>query len=168
MYKEPLTPELAVPVLRTKIPLTPKEPAFPVCKSNEPLLDEVPSPLVIVTMPPVAVEEVPADSTILPPDPLSPDPEEIRTEPPAPELAPPDPIYIAPLFPALELPVLSTNMPLTPEEPALTVCTSNAPLLDVEPKPLMIDTRPPVENDDVPADSTTSPPDPLLPEPTVT
>jgi hypothetical protein len=64
--------------------------------------------------------------------------------------------------------VLITNIPLTPPPPESAVCRSNAPLLIDVLSPLVIDTRPPVANNDVPADNTISPPDPLLPDPTVT
>ena len=183
MYNAPLTPILALPVLSTRIPLTPATPAFDVCKSNAPLLVAVPVPLVIDTRPPVAEDEVPADRMISPPVPLLPDPTVMYTEPPLPELAVPDPkykdpllpdadvpdpMYNAPLVPELALPVLSTSIPLAPSVPAFDVCNITAPLLDPEPKPLLIDTRPPVAADDVPADKIISPPDPLLPDPTVT
>lgn len=88
-------------------------------------------------------------------DPLSPDNDE------------PDPTYNAPLLPTLALPVLSTNMPLTPVLPAFDVCTRIAPLLAAVPNPLLTDTIPPVCNADTPADKIIWPPDPLLPEPTV-
>ena len=84
----------------------------------------------------------------------------------APEV--PDPMYSAPLLPALALPVLSTSVPLTPALPAFDVCKSNAPLLVDTPNPLVIDTRPPVNDDEVPADNTMLPPEPLLPDPTKT
>jgi hypothetical protein len=95
-------------------------------------------------------------------------PDPMYSAPLLPDTDVPDPTYMAPLLPELELPVLSTSIPLTPAVPAFDVCTSKAPLLVVVPKPLAIDTRPPVADDDAPADSMISPPDPLVPEPTVT
>jgi hypothetical protein len=89
-------------------------------------------------------------------------------DPLLPDAVVPDPIYKAPLLPELALPVLSTNIPLTPAVPAFDVCSSNAPLLVDVPNPLVIDTRPPVVDDDAPAAITICPPDPLLPDPTVT
>ena len=73
-------------------------------------------------------------------------------------------------MPVDELPVLSTNRPLTPAVPAFAVLINNAPLVVADPYPLTNDTRPPdaVANDDVPADRISSPPVPLLPDPTVT
>jgi hypothetical protein len=76
-------------------------------------------------------------------------------------------MYKAPLLPTLELPVLRIITPLTPEVPAFAVCSNNAPLLDVVPRPLLIDTSPPVADEDAPAANAISPPDPLLPDPTV-
>jgi hypothetical protein len=55
----------------------------------------------------------------------------------------PDPMHIELLTPTLALPVLSTSTP---------VCKSNAPLLVPVPRPLVIDTRPPTADEDVPAD----------------
>ena len=77
-------------------------------------------------------------------------------------------MYNAPLLPELELPVLSTNNPLTPELPAFAVRRSSTPLLVAVPKPVVNDTNPPVADADVPAISTISPPDPVVPDPTVT
>ena len=57
-----------------------------------------------------------------------------------------------PLFPELELPVLSTNKPLTPKAPAFDVISNNAPLLVAVLKPVITDTRPPVVDDEAPAD----------------
>lgn len=170
MYKAPLLPELELPVLSTSIPLTPLLPAFEVFSINEPLLDPNAElkPLVIDTRPPLADVDAPPDRTISPPVPLVPDPTVMYTEPPRPSLDVPDPMYNAPLLPALELPVLSTSVPLTPAVPAFDVCSSKAPLLVAVPNPLLIETSPPVSNDDVPADNTMLPPDPLLPDPTDT
>jgi len=71
-------------------------------------------------------------------------------------------------LPELAVPVLNTNKPLTPFTPEFDVFNSNEPLVDAKPNPLITDNRPPLEDDDVPADKTNSPPVPLLPEPTVT
>lgn len=169
IYMAPLLPEVALPVLSTKMPLTPAVPAFAVCMSSAPLLDAVPNPLLIDTMPPVAVNDVPAESVMLPPETVSASPTDTYTSPPRPELAVPDRMNNAPLFPELEVPVARVNVPLTPEVAAFAVCTSMAPLLEPVAvlKPVIMETTPPAADDDVPADKTRSPPGPLLPDPTV-
>ena len=70
----------------------------------------------------------------------------------------------------LPVPVLNTNRPLTPAVPAFAVLSNNAPLVVIDPYPLTTDTRPPdaAADVDVPADRISSPPVPLLPDPTVT
>jgi len=73
-YREPLLPKLVVPVLITIKPLTPSTPEFAVVNNIEPLVEEEPYPLLTVTIPPSDDEEVPADSSNCPPDPLFPDP----------------------------------------------------------------------------------------------
>jgi len=80
----------------------------------------------------------------------------------------PDPTYTAPLSPTLAVPVLSTNKPLTPDVPEFAVLNNNDPLVDEDPYPLTKETRPPADDELTPADSTISPPVPLLPEPTTT
>ena len=50
---EPLLPELDVPELNVITPLTPDEPAFAVRIVMAPLVDSVPSPVVIEIEPPV-------------------------------------------------------------------------------------------------------------------
>jgi len=79
-------------------------------------------------------------------------------------------MYNPPLLPLVESPVLNTINPLTPDVPALLVRNNNEPLDEADPKPLIIDTRPPdfEANDVEPAMITISPPVPLLPVPTVT
>jgi hypothetical protein len=83
----------------------------------------------------------------------------------------PDPIYRAPLVPKLALPVLKISKPLTPVIPALAVWISMSPL-DVETLyPVVKATRPPVaivavDSEVVPAESISSPPELLSPEPT--
>jgi hypothetical protein len=79
-------------------------------------------------------------------------------------------MFKAPLLPELDVPVLKTNSPLTPVEPAFAVDNSNEPLDETKLYPLVTDTRPPDNpgaDDETPPDKTTSPPDPLLLEPTV-
>jgi len=69
----------------------------------------------------------------------------------------------------LEVPVLTTKTPLTPEAPALAVRTLMEPLLVEVAKPLIRDILPPDEviSEVVPAWKNRSPPDPILPDPTV-
>ena len=85
-----------------------------------------------------------------------------------PTVAEPEPTYTEPLSPDDAVPVLTTIKPLTPVVPALNVLSSNAPLLEADPLPLTKLTRPPVPPLDLPPDRTNSPPEPLLPDPTVT
>jgi hypothetical protein len=70
-------------------------------------------------------------------------------------------------LPELAVPELKTNKPLVPIIPEFAVFNSIDPLLVTELYPLTTDTRPPVLDDEAPAESTNSPPEPLLPEPTV-
>jgi len=171
MYTAPLLPELELPELRTSQPLTPIEPAFDDCKTKAPLLLALPYPLKIDTRPPVAVvsDDKPADTTISPPAAVFPDPTVTYTAPPLPPAVEPDPIYKAPELPDVALPVLSNNIPLDPAVPAFTVSSTNDPLVDAEPYPVIIDMRPPVNAADVmPDDNTISPPVFVSPEPTVT
>ena len=122
--------------------------------------------------PPLEDEDVPADKTSSPPDPLFPDPTEIYTEPPRPELDVPDPRYKAPLLPLLDEPELSTMKPLTPLNPASDVRSDSAPLDVRGLDPLMIFTRPPLhaeaELDTIPPDKVRSCPLPLSLKPTDT
>jgi len=74
---DPLTPELAVPVLSTNIPLTPFAPEFEVRSVIDPLEVEDPNPLLIEMAPPLLEDDIPALNVILPPRPLSPDPTKI-------------------------------------------------------------------------------------------
>jgi hypothetical protein len=90
------------------------------------------------------------------------------TEPPRPELAVPEPIITAPLLPFVDIPVLNITVPLEPLVPAFADINNKDPLDEMLPSPVTRDMTPPVENDDFPAESTTSPPDPLFPDPTVT
>jgi hypothetical protein len=71
---EPLLPLLEVPVLKITEPLTPSSPALDVRIDIIPLDVDDPYPLVIYWLPPDNADESPADITISPPIPLSPDP----------------------------------------------------------------------------------------------
>jgi len=73
-----------------------------------------------------------------------------------------------PLLPLLEVPVLNTNMPLTPATPALADLNIKLPLLVAELYPVVTRIRPPLPTTAlvVPADRIKGPPLPLLPLPT--
>ena len=104
---------------------------------------------------------------MLPPRPDDAVPVPMYTAPLLPDAAVPEPMLTEPLVPLLADPVLSTSDPDTPAVPALAVWTSMLPLLVAELYPLVKITSPPAALDDVPADTTTWPPVPLLPLPTV-
>ena len=124
-------PELAVPVLNIKLPLTPDVPALEVDKITTPLDVNDEYPLRTNTRPPLDDDDMPADKIISPPMPLFPLPTVTYIDPPLPDLADPDPRYKAPLLPELAVPVLNIIMPLMPDTPALDVRSTNVPLLDV-------------------------------------
>ena len=87
-------------------------------------------------------------------------------DPPRPLVAVPEPMKRLPLIPLLELPELRTTAPLTPDVPALAVLMINEPLLVEDPYPVKIDTIPPLDDDDTPADNTSCPPTAESPAPT--
>jgi hypothetical protein len=88
------------------------------------------------------------------------------TEPLRPPFANPLPISSVPVLPTVDVPVLNTKSPLPPEVPELAVDNNKLPL-EVNPDPDTRIARPPTD-DDLPAESTSSPPEPLLPDPTLT
>jgi len=96
------------------------------------------------------------------------DPEPRYRAPEFPLMVLPDPTEKVPLSPNDELPVLNIIDPLTPEEPEFDVLNKKLPEDVAEPVPVMILTRPPLADDDKPAEMTTSPPTALFPAPTVT
>jgi hypothetical protein len=160
-------PTLEVPVLSTISPLTPEIPAFAVCIRIAPLDVSVPYPLKRIVRPPLNDDDIPPERVTSPPAPQLPEPEEIKIDPARPLVAVPVPKYILPLSPRLEVPVLRINMPLTPALPAFVVCRRIAPLEEPSPKPLYRMVRPPLAAEEIPAERTTSPPTPQLPEPEV-
>jgi hypothetical protein len=83
----PLDPRELYPVLRLSMPLKPLDFAAAVASSKSPLLEVVPSPLVIPIEPPDRTEEIPALMLIDPPTPLDPEPTIIRNGPPLPPIA---------------------------------------------------------------------------------
>jgi len=128
-------------VLNINIPLTPLAPAFEVWINRFPLENVELDPLTIDTRPPDAKaatedELVPARNTTSAPIPLFPEPTVRYNAPPRPDAAAPEPIIIAPLLPELEVPVLRTRTPLTPEAPELAVWRRRSPLDVVTLKPL--------------------------------
>jgi len=165
-YKAPLLPLLAVPELNTSRPLTPLVPAFEVRILNAPLLDLDPKPDAMLKPPPVTSLLSPAYTPTRPPDPLEPLPTANKIDPPRPPDEEPDPIYKPPLLPLLAVPELNTSNPLTPLVPAFDVRILNAPLLDLDPKPVAILKLPPVTSLLSPPYMLIPPPDPLDPLPT--
>jgi hypothetical protein len=111
----PELPACVVPLLSSSEPLTPVVPALDDAIVTPPL-DDAPPPLTIITDPPVAPEEIPADKWMCAPR----------------ELTPPDcpaRMLTAPARPAppAVVPVLSTKLPELPCE-VEPVCTPIAPL----------------------------------------
>jgi hypothetical protein len=174
MYSPPLLPLDESPVLSTINPLAPVDPALPVRSNNKPLDEAVPDPVIIDTRPPdfEAKEVVPALITISPPGPLLPVPTVTYTAPPRPLDAAPEPMYNAPVLPDPDAPVLKISIPLTPLLTASPVRKTKSPeLLPSKFVPVNIVMRPPLvalEPEIEPERSTSSPPLPLLPVPTVT
>lgn len=110
----PLFPEVVLPELKTRYPLSPQPPELALCTCKIPLLEIVPSPVSIVTMPPL-FERLRPDVTVNKrPNPLVPLPTEMCTHPPEPELAAREPISKLPALPLRELPLLNTKRPLIP------------------------------------------------------
>jgi len=173
MYNPPLLPLVESPVLNTINPLTPDDPALPVRNNKDPVEVEL-LPLIIDTRPPdfESKEVVPAMITISPPDPLLPVPTVTYTAPPRPLDATPEPMYNAPVFPDPDAPVLKISIPLDPLLTASPVLKTKSPeLLPSKFVPVNIVMRPPLvalEPEIEPERSTSSPPLPLLPVPTVT
>jgi hypothetical protein len=141
---EPEDPELVVPELNVRTPLTPPVPALAVLIVIAPLVVAPPWPLVIPTAPPVVIVLSPAARVIKPPTPLFPVPTVMLTAPPVPLVAVPDPIAIEPEFPTLVEPELKVSSPLTPELPPLAVWMVIAPLEVAKPRPLVTPMEPPV------------------------
>ena len=129
-------PLLAEPELNTSRPLTPVVPAFALRIEITPLLVAVPSPLSILTDPPVGAVLRPESKlrahafclvTVTP---------EIFTMPPRPPIAAPEPMISPPLFPAFDVPVLNTSIPLDPDAPEFALRITMLPLVDAVPSPL--------------------------------
>jgi hypothetical protein len=117
--------------------------------------------------PPEAEDDEPPAILIKPPSPLSPDPTDKEIEPPLPTRAPPEDIKIDPLLPELEVPDVNDTTPLTPEMPEFEDCRLRAPLDVADPYPVWREIFPPELEVELPEDTTTDPPDPLLPDPTI-
>jgi len=90
--------------------------------------------------------------------------------PPLPLVAKPETIVTVPLLPSNAVPLLNSNDPDVPAEPALDVATVMEPVVALLLPPAKMDTDPPVCEVAVvaPADNTRTPPLPLLPVPTAT
>ena len=80
----PVAPPLDVPELSTSMPDAPVEPAFALRNTSLPLVLAVPSPVSILTKPPVDTVLRPASTLTEPPAPLVPLPTVTLTEPPVP------------------------------------------------------------------------------------
>ena len=126
------------------MPDTPVEPAFALRYTSLPLVLAVPSPVSILTKPPVDAVLRPASTLTEPPAPLVPLPTVTLTEPPVPPVAAPDPIRSVPVSPELEVPELNTSMPVAPVLPAFALRMIRSPLDDPVPSPLVTATEPPV------------------------
>jgi len=135
MRTSPDSPAFVVPVLRARTPLDPTETELAVRIVMNPLEDDEPAPLTILTTPPTPPLDVvsPARMATSPPLLLSADPTEILTEPdelptPTPEKittsptspndALPDAIVTVPDTPEAVVPLLKTKDPLEPTETA--------------------------------------------------
>lgn len=116
----PEFPVTDVPVLKCRSPDTPKVPALAHVTEIVPLLVTVPSPLLILTTPPVALAAHPADANIVAEAPLVPLPTSTRNSPLRPELDKPVAIVTDPLLPDILAPELNTKRPLPPLAPAFT------------------------------------------------
>jgi hypothetical protein len=163
---EPVVPELDVPELNWRRPLTPFVPALEVRMLMAPLVVALLSPLVTPTAPPVETVLSPAAMSTPPPTPLSPVPTPIWTVPPFPPVAGPEPINTDPVVPELDVPELNVRRPLTPFVPAFEVRIEIEPLDVARPRPLSMPTAPPVSTVLSPADRPKEPPVPLKPVPT--
>jgi len=95
-------PSELYPELNKIAPLTPDVPAWAVARTRAPLDDANPKPDVMVTRPPVDMDDSPADITTSPPIPLLPDPTVMYNDPPRPDRAVPVPRESIPLSPELE------------------------------------------------------------------
>jgi len=168
----PELPDAAVPLLNNSEPDVPDEAAFEVATVMEPVVALLLPPAMIDTEPPVCEAAVvaPADRTRTPPLPLLPVPTATLIAPPLPLVANPDTIVTVPLLPSNAVPLLSNTDPDVPADAALDVATVMEPVVALLLPPAMIDTDPPVCEAAVvaPADSTRTPPLPLLPVPTAT
>ena len=127
---DPDPPLTLVPVLTRTAPPLPEPPALPPLKEIKP-----PAADVDRVAPPRTVTEPPIPEALLPTMTLIP--------PPLPPVADPLPIAIQPLFPDLDDPVLSVNVPDAPREAASAVATVNEPEPALTLEPLEITMLPP-------------------------
>jgi len=174
----PEFPLAAEPVLNVKAPLTPAYAAFDDATVIAPVEDDVLLPPVILTAPPVADNELPADNTKAPPaEDVLDEPAYTYVLPPTPPADVPGEMAIGPDT-AVALPVV---MDTAPEEPVVAVpdCTNRFPLLvppfedarssAPEPRVPVPDTRftdPPVLANACPANTEKAPPSPVVAIPT--
>jgi len=130
---KPLVPELVVPLEKINDPEIPVVPALTVCNTTEPLLVDVPTPVLILIEPPVSGVLVPADDIISPPAVVAPVPIDKIMSPAFPPAAFPVEIFAKPEAPELVVPVEKERPPLTPSVPASYVLTTTPPLVFVDP-----------------------------------
>jgi hypothetical protein len=161
----PDDPADALEVRTLMAPLTPDVPAAAVASFTPPLDVAVPTPVTKDTAPPLALApvalEAPADTDIPPPLPVFPFPTLRRKEPLFPDVAADVKNRTMPEFPDEDVPVISSNPPLTPELPALLVKTFTLPLDVAEPTPLSIEIEPPLATELNPAKAETEDPSPF-------
>lgn len=111
---DPLFPEVVLPELNTRYPLLPPTPELALRTCKMPLLDVVPSPPSILTIPPLLEMLRPEVMVNERPNPLVPLPIEMSAHPAEPKLAACEPICKLPVLPLREVPLLNTKRPLTP------------------------------------------------------
>lgn len=177
----PDAPFEVVPLANKRCPLTPEVPAstLPTVTLPDDLAVPIPD-TASETVPPVAEDAEPLPPSILmcPENAATlPDPLVMRTVPATPLVASPVEMLSIPDEPASAPPLDMLTELLTPLDPDGELRTVTAPLLRVDPAPLDIDTRPPVEpplsdppdtkiapplaDDELPADNSRDPLGPL-------
>ena len=138
----PEVPELVVPDVKLKIPLTPFTPAFRVAKTIDPVLLSLPFPEDIETEPPVCKVFDPDTNFGFPAMSVFDFPTVMYMLPPLPCVDAPVDILIVPLAPLLVVPEKKVKSPLTPLTPPLGVTIFTVP--GFTPKPALSSSAPPV------------------------
>lgn len=167
-YNDPAFPATTDPELNASCPLAPASPEFADETNSVPLLDAVPSPVLIRVRPPLDDVLRPASSDSMPPDPLVPLPGVMLAAPARPPVATPEPIHTVPLFPVLLDPELNDIHPPVPPVPALALDTDTQPELVTTPSPPITRITPPERIEARPDEICSLPPEELVPLPTET